>query len=258
MSISNTYSPHLQFPWFHALVPWCLRVLSLISNWSCLWNGLRFPSWLRFHHKSQVVSEEHVNSFHIWFLSALSGVKKQETWRAACRGVMTMDSYPAGGGTNWTNMGIVWQEYWRGHWARSAFQILLCAHNFRDEGVHDFCCMFHVTLRILWRTPETCLQIPSRSVSTPLLVFPQVQSCRVMRKYITQPIGTFFKDDFLILTQYIDFCLFFSNKILCIKLFSVLFFVQNCDFELYSHWLLHVTELGSFQGFVIFFRTNTP
>lgn len=209
MSTSNTYSPHLQFPWLHSLVPWCLGVLSLVSNWSCLRNGLSFPSWLRCHHESQMVSGEHANLFPIWFLSALSGVTKQETWKASCRGVMTMDSYPAGGGTNWTNTGIVWQEYRRGHWARSAFQILLCAHNFRNEGIHDFCHMFHVTLGILWRTPEKCLQIPSRSVSTLLLVFPHVPSCRVMRKYITQLIGTFFKDDFLILTQYIDFCLFF-------------------------------------------------
>lgn len=144
MSTSNTYSPHLQFPWLHSLVPWCLGVLCLVSNWSCLRNGLSFPSWLRCHHESQMLSEEHANLFPIWFLSALSGVTKQETWRAACRGVMTMDSYPAGGGTNWTNTGIVWQEYRRGHWARSAFQILLCAHNFMGGFmIFAICFMSH-------------------------------------------------------------------------------------------------------------------
>lgn len=175
--------------------------------------------------KVRLVSEEHANLFHIWFLSALSGMRKQETRRAPCQGVMTMYSYWGGGGTNWTNTGIVWQEYWRGHWARSVFQILLCAHNFRDKCIHGFCRMFHVTPRILWRTQEKCLQIPSRGFSEKNDRGSESEVYQTTYWHLFQ---RWFSNSNLIYW----FLSIFSNKILYIKLFSVSLFVQNCGFEL--------------------------
>lgn len=46
--------------------------------------------------KVRLLSEKHGNSFNICFMREHSEMKRQETWNAACLGMMTMDSYREG------------------------------------------------------------------------------------------------------------------------------------------------------------------